>query len=229
VYVLALYLIHQPTQIASGPQRKGRMDVDQFTVFAEKFKAQGVEPRDVRLNMAIAEFQNNGGTYERALRLLRAAYEKGSLGQLAGAAKANNPLPLTSRTNDDEGQRSRADKANLIVPSSSPNQGKGQPMSADKAMHSMPSPLSLSIAKAAHKAVAKTVLDSFKVRDGRSIGDLAFCELEGLRFENAREASVIRQIQKHYANAPGNALVRDMIKESDLARFIQTGAEVADA
>ena len=199
------------------------------TVFAEKFKAQGVEPRDVRLNMAIAEFQNNGGTYERALRLLRAAYEKGSRGQIADAVNGQMRGSSTSRTNDDEGQSGSAEKAIVIVPSSSPIQGQGLQRSADKAKEALPSPLSLSIAKAARTAVARTVLDSFKVRDGRAIGDLAFCELESLRFENAREAAVLRLIQKHYANAPGNAIVRDLIKESDLERFIQTAAQIADA
>lgn len=92
-----------------------------------------------------------------------------------------------------------------------------------------PSATDLAAAKAARKAIALTVLDSFKVRDGRSIGDVPVADLEKLRNLNAQEASVIRQIQRHVANAPHDALVRDIIKASDLERMIQRAAEVADA
>lgn len=96
----------------------------------------------------------------------------------------------------------------------------------------VPRPVSaayIEAAKVGAKKIALTVLDSFKVRDGRAIGDLIFGELEGLRLGNAMEASIIRQIQRHAANVPGNAKVRDVIKADELERIIQRGAEVADA
>jgi hypothetical protein len=73
-----------------------------------------------------------------------------------------------------------------------------------------------------------TVLDSFRVRDGRSIGDVRIGELEGLRAANAMEASLLRQIQRH-AVADHDARVRDVIKPDDLQIMIQKASEVADA
>lgn len=247
-----------------------------MTAIAEKMKAKGVLPRDVRLNIAIAEFMNNGGTEARAIALVRAAYERARQGHLVNADKATYALPTPRAPNDSdkghyeladeakvtapaslspnddaEGLGSRSDKASTVLPTaSSPNEGKGQSGNADKAIGNLPAPSphgSEGHSRGADKAtqplppasgraavmraatnIARSVLDSFKVRDGRPIGDLAFCELENMRFDNAREAAVIRQIQRHYANAPGNALVRDLIGEDDLNRFVQKAAEVAE-
>ena len=247
-----------------------------MTAIAEKMKAKGVEPRDVRLNIAIAEFMNNGGTEARALALVRSAYERARQGQILRAEKANGEEPTPRAPNDSdtghsvgadnatcntpaslsphddaEGHLIHADNAKITSPTaSSPNEGKGQSSNADKAIGNLPAPsprgsegqkmvadkASIGMPSASGRAavmraatnIARSVLDSFKVRDGRPIGDLAFCELENMRFDNAREAAVIRQIQRHYANAPGNALVRDLIGEDDLNRFVQKAAEVAE-
>lgn len=247
-----------------------------MNAIAEKMKAKGVFPRDVRLNIAIAEFMNNGGSEGRAIALIRAAYERARQGQAfaadkaihdeppprapndsdtghsVGADKATCNTPVSLSPNDDaEGQQNPAEKATPTAPSaSSPNEGKGQTAAADKARRTVPAPSPhgseghranadkampalppasgrAAVMRAATN-IARSVLDSFKVRDGRAIGDLAFCELENMRFDNAREAAVIRQIQRHYANAPGNALVRELIGEDDLNRFVQKAAEVAE-
>ena len=225
-----------------------------MTAIAEQMKAQGIKPRDVRLNIAIAEFMNNGGTEERAIALVRAAYERARQGHSFRAKKANHWAPTPRAPNDsDTGQIDHADKAMVDSPvslspnddadghpryadkaketapsASSPHGSEGHLSDADKASPSFPSASGRAAVMRAATNIARSVLDSFKVRDGRPIGDLAFCELETLRFDNAREAAVIRQIQRHYANAPGNALVRELIGEDDLNRFVQKAAEVAE-
>lgn len=78
------------------------------------------------------------------------------------------------------------------------------------------------------KVVALTVLDTYKIRDGRAIGDVRYGELESLRSSNVMEAAIIRQIQK-YAQAAHDAKVRDIITADDLNRFKQKAAEIADA
>jgi hypothetical protein len=133
-----------------------------------------------------------------------------------------------------QGQSERAEKATKQAPSAGgvPRDGAGHHFAADKAMTHVPRPIPpayLAAARKEAKAIARTVLDSFKVRDGRAIGDLAFHEIEALRAANVREASVFRQIQKHVANADPWARVRDLIKAEDLERMIQRAAEVSDA
>lgn len=225
-----------------------------MNAIAEKMKLKGVLPRDVRLNIAIAEFMNNGGSETRALALVRSAYERARQGQgpfadkatvpkatprapndsdkghTAFADKATETTPASLSPHDDaDGRAMRADKANVQLHSaSSPHGSEGQTMTADKAKLGTPSASSRAAVMRAATNIARSVLDSFKVRDGRAIGDLAFCELENMRFDNAREAAVIQQIQRHYANAPGNALVRELIGEDDLNRFVQKAAEVAE-
>lgn len=225
-----------------------------MTAIAEKMKAKGVEPRDVRLNIAIAEFMNNGGSETRALALVRSAYERARQGHLVNADKATYALPTPRAPNDsDTGHAAHADNATCNTPASlsphddaeghlihadgakisspsalSPHGSEGHSRGADKATQPLPPASGRAAVMRAATNIARSVLDSFKVRDGRPIGDLAFCELENMRFDNAREAAVIRQIQRHYANAPGNALVRDLIGEDDLNRFVQKAAEVAE-
>ena len=77
--------------------------------------------------------------------------------------------------------------------------------------------------------ISRTVFDSFKVRDGRAIGDVLMGEVERLRSASAQEASVLRQIQRSCVAADPNTPIRDALKVHQMERFIQTGAEVADA
>lgn len=225
-----------------------------MTAIAEKMISNGIQPRDVKLTCAIAEFMNNGGSELRAIGLVKDAYERARQGHLTIAKKVRNGLPTPRAKNDSgnghvevadkakalapaslspnddaEGHAPAANKATATVPTaSSTNGSEGQDKPADKARNTLPPASGRAAVMRAATQQARSFLDSFKLRDGRSIGSIAFCELESLRFENAREAAVIRQIQKHYANAPGDALVRDLIREDDMNRFIQKAAEVAE-
>jgi hypothetical protein len=77
-------------------------------------------------------------------------------------------------------------------------------------------------------SIALTIFDSFKVRDGRPIGDVRFGELKRMMSANAIEAAVIRQILEH-GDAPHDARVRDLLKTEQLQRMIQRAAEIVDA
>lgn len=74
-----------------------------------------------------------------------------------------------------------------------------------------------------------TVLDTYKVKDGRAIGDVRFGEIERLRAESAQDALLLRQIQRYAANASPNDRVRDVVKLADFQRMQQKAAELADA
>lgn len=77
--------------------------------------------------------------------------------------------------------------------------------------------------------IAVTVLDSFRVRDGRPIGDVTFGELAALRGANLMEASLCRLIERHIANPAPDTKIRDAINADTLQRMIQKSAEIADA
>jgi gas vesicle protein len=81
---------------------------------------------------------------------------------------------------------------------------------------------------AAHTEAAKTIMDTYKIRDGRSIGDIQFLELEGIRSANAQEAALIKLIMRHASNVDPVLKVRDVIKIDVLQGMIQKAAEAAD-
>jgi hypothetical protein len=91
-----------------------------------------------------------------------------------------------------------------------------------------PSPAQRRAAASVAKVVAITVLDTFKVRDGRSIGDVRHGELGRMASTNLREAKVFTQIME-FASAPSDAKVRDIISAKELQRMIQKAAEYTDA
>lgn len=228
------------------------------TAFADKFAEQGMLAHEVKFNIAISELLNNGGSIERARALIDAVAEKmGSVGHAKDAFTGRTQLASASRLDDGgKGHAKGAVKAITAVPSPpSPERSAGQGKSADKAVSELPvaanqrdragpsrpagkaaksvhrsvSPSYVAAAKKAAKTIALTVLDSYKVRDGRSIGDLILGDLASLRAANAMEMAVIGYIQRHAGNATANQLVRDVIKPVDLERFIQKAAEFADA
>lgn len=113
-----------------------------------------------------------------------------------------------------------------------PKDGKGYSTSAEKARLLLPSPVShtyVEAMKTGSTVLAKSVFDSFKIRDGRAIGDLTFGEIERIRTTNVREAAVLRQVQKHCAYAEPGMKVREIVSREDMEKFIQRAAEVADA
>lgn len=230
-----------------------------MTALAEAFERKGISQRSVEFKIAIARFQNNGGTLDEALALVRVAYE------MSGEAKLVLPIGqcanASTRQQDTEADQPRsAQKAMIGLSASVPNDVADHVRFADKAFDGVsasspvatgraivrmpsgrtriarlvrePSVADLAAMRVAQKTATRamlTVLDSWKVRDGRAIGDVQFSELEGLRFANAQEAVLVDLIRKHASYVEPGARVRDVIKAEELQRMIQKSAEMADA
>lgn len=187
-----------------------------------------------------------------------ALHQTRGAGFVPTAAKASMGVPVPSRTNDGgEAESSLPATASERVPTppsqnassgadahvpqglkapspegATERDGRGFVPTAGKAVHPVPRPVAasyVSAMKANASTIARTVFDSFKVRDGRPIGDVTFGELGALLSENTREAAVVRQIMKHVSYADPSTKVRDVVKQADLERMIQRAAEVADA
>lgn len=204
------------------------------TAIGKAFERAGLHERDVKLNKALAEFFNNGGTAARAREIVEAA-----IGKLSGGGhtdRAENGLAKTAparQPNESGGPCRVAEKANNLMPSLSPERsGVGHPRPADKANSSVPRPAStayLAAAKAGAQAIAITVLDTWKIRDGRAIGKVRIGELAAISATNRMEASILDQIKQHVGGADHSATVSDVISVQMLQRFIQRAAEVSDA
>lgn len=136
-----------------------------------------------------------------------------------------------------DGHRTSANPANARPPSVSDRKPRanGPPVNVrlDQPLLAAPArPQSITDIRAARvvaQEMVRTVFDSFKVRDGRAIGDVLWSDLPRLHSANTREAAVVRQLMKSRAAVGPGLMVRDVVKTDELERMIQRGAEVADA
>lgn len=78
-------------------------------------------------------------------------------------------------------------------------------------------------------AIEKGLLDTYRVRDGRTIGNITLSELPELRAQNLQEALVIEKIKNHTANGAGYQLVREIISDESLQRFIDDAKRAYNA
>lgn len=221
------------------------------TLLKDRLIATGYVPREVAFRRAVALFINNGGTYERAFALLRESAKNagerwditpsaphrngGEDGHQNCAGKAISRIPESPPPDRSEEQQSssKEDNSSLSLPAIN-RTGAGQSQLASKAINAVPRPGSpsskyLSAAHSASREVARTVLDSFIIRDGRAIGDVTFGELEKLRRLDLMHANLFSQIRNHVANATPHMRVRDLIKPDVLERMLQKAAEASDA
>lgn len=228
------------------------------TAISEKFRRAGVVPRDVIFERAIALYLNNGGTIQEAKAILdRVAERMGGEGHRPCSREGHKALSNAVQPNDgDEGHRACFEKNISRVPSSpSQNSSAGQMLSAVEALPHVPAaatkrdgagqsgivdqtslivprPVSTGYIRAAKVAsieVARTVLDSYKVRDGRAIGDVSYGELRQLAKQNKMEAALCDMIEKHGVPPSQTTKIRLFISAERLERMIQKAAEVADA
>ncbi len=113
------------------------------TAFAEKFEQRGISRVAIKMQIAISEFQNNGGTYNALIAMVDAAYGMGSDGQGSNAGKAVLGLPSSPHTHAAKGHGNDADKANPRLPDAAPyGTEEGQANRADKAWDFMPTSVS---------------------------------------------------------------------------------------
>lgn len=141
---------------------------------------------------------------------------KASGGGRPGLAVNGQPLSAdAARTQTDGGGRSR-----------SANDGPDCP--ASPVRHIPLAKRGLAVISAVQEPARISLMDTLRVRDGRSIGDIWTDEYETIRTANAMEASIFRQLQRH--GVPGQRmLTRDFINVETLQRMQQRAAEVADA
>lgn len=199
----------------------------QPTVMAMAFARAGFNGSEARLRLlALDALNKHHRNIGRALPTFEAAIDDDS--DLIREALLHFLCRLDRELNDAGGHRANGSPENVAV--SSLGGGAGHEKTANQISRARPvrEPSAEDRAAAARVAsrVALTILDTFRIRDGRAIGDVRYGELDRLRGLNAMEAAIIRQIQDH-ARAPHDARVRDVVKAVDLNKMIQKAAEIA--
>ena len=176
---------------------------------AEALRNIGLSPEDAEFDLAIARYLNAGGTIQRARERLDIAARR---------------LPVLENTANQQSSDVTRQNRN----------GGGRPATVARDTNATPvrEPTSRQrgVAGELSKVLAVTVLDTFKIRDGRPIGNVRIGEVERLRAANVMEASIFRQIQHHVAGyTDGTTKIRDLITDKDFQRIQQRAAEVVDA
>lgn len=201
-------------------------------------RAGGPDANEARFRVELARYLNNGGTVERVYALLMEVAKKlpgegqGTTAAISQAVSAPSRQPVEGVAG--RGNLADSGQSTDARPSSSNRGGGGHIKRADgqkvtATLVREPSQQQITAAASVRKTIAITVLDTMRIRDGRSIGDVRFGELERLSSVNAIEAFVMRQIKNKFANAPDDARVRDLIKPDELNEMRQRAAEMSDA
>lgn len=167
---------------------------------------------------------SRGGPAGKVLEALPGAassVERG--GHIGSAHKARVVLPPRSPLDAVGGHPARASQAGPAVPStaSTAHDGPGRGHRAKAAADALPAPVvarrpnparGLAAMAAAQAPLVRSVMDTFRLGDGRAIGDVCWGEINGLIRDNGREGRVLRAIRLHIADAPADALVREIVR-----------------
>lgn len=154
-------------------------------------------------------------------------------GSLSELRRIFERLIAESSLNDDAGAHGqlRESAARSLPAASSPlANGKGLLVRAPERLMSIapparePSAAQRRTAGAIAKEVAATIFDTFKLRDGRAIGDVRYGELARLELSGLVEAEVVRAIRKRGV-APHDSQVRHIIKPAVLDRIVAKAKE----
>lgn len=173
------------------------------------FERAGLSRADMIFYSACAAFLKAGGTPERAAELMAQA----KLRSGDHVSVGDQTAPVTAP----QPHRGGGGRIRFVAPL------------ACAAPVREPSLQQRAASAAVARTISITVMESYRVRDGRAIGDVRYGELARLKAANAAEAAVVDQIIQHGKCEDHSMRVRDFVKVADLQRFIQRAAEMTDA
>jgi len=177
----------------------------------------GMNMTETRLRGIVDDmFKKFHGNAERALPAFwRAIRDDAEAGQLAVS-------PYLRRVFDDKNGVDKLKCANLDRGGVGPAISGGQAISARPGRE--PSDEDRAAGLRAMDRLKLTVYDTFKVRDGRGIGDVRWGQLASLEGADMLSAAVIRRLMKH-TQAPHDMTVREAVKVRDLRRIVSEARE----
>lgn len=212
------------------------------TQITDQLAQRGITARDVRLQIAIAEYQNNGGTFEQAEALLRAAYTDAAKGQDWSADKAIFPLPDAAPLRG-AGQPDSADEA-MSRPPAAPipsTRSGGQSCTAEEAKRWLPpapqprrevavghARRGLAAIAAAQAPVARSLFDSTRLPDGRTLREVHWAECPRLARQYRHLARVLHAIHNHATPSDPTATLDEIVSEAQLKAIIATAERAND-
>lgn len=207
------------------------------TEFTEKLAEKGILAINVELQLAIAKFQNNGGEYGVALAILNAAYGKG--GKAVGLVPEGQRLSAGApRTDAAKGQTIISDRAVDRVPDAATERSAGLATIADKAIAEVPdaSPRNkpghakrgLAAISAVQETVSRSLFDTTKLPDGRSLREVRWAEVPQLAQRYTFLARVMLLVHRRAVPADPAATLDNIVSEAELTEIIGSVEKLND-
>ena len=210
--------------------------MQKHTAIGDALAANGVTRLNVKFQLAIAEFQNNGGEYGVALAMLNAAYGKGSKAT-ALVPSGQNTDADASRQNGDAGRYGNADKAVNPFPASSPVRSEGQSPVAGRASQNMPSVAkrmpghakrgAIEIA-AVQDAISRSLFDTTVLPDGRKLREVHWAEVPALASRYSFLSRVMLVVHRKAVPADPAATLDQIVNEDELKEIIGSVEKLND-
>lgn len=201
------------------------------TAIADKLAEKGIHSRVVRLDMALAEYRNNGGSYQEAIERVESAFadQGASRYEFAARTLANRGVQL--RNGGEKGHLEPADKAKLRQPSSSPIQrSAGQIAVANKAVDDVPvaaprnkpghAKRGIQSIGAIQNVIAKSLFDTTKLPDGRTLREVTWSEVPHLAARYSFLSRVMVAVHRRAVPVDGNARLDTLVTEMELTEII---------
>lgn len=206
------------------------------TALGVEFAKNGIFPHNVKLQIAIARYQNDGGSYGVALAMLNAAYGRGSGGRESVAQSHGSSANASPQNDDATGRTATADQAALAPPAASspghytPNRSAGQSRLADKANHHVPDAAARKMPGHAKRGAAaigavqavmhKSLFDSTVLPDGRTLREVRWSECPRLSRRYRYLSRVLMAVHNVGIPADPNDTIDNLVNEDGLREII---------
>lgn len=90
-------------------------------------------------------------------------------------------------------------------------------------------PRGLAAIASVQQTMARSILDTFKLRDGRALGDVQWSELLHIAAANDRESRVLRAVYGYAHNVDPSSRVRDVVRPAFVEDAIKSAEAAHDA
>lgn len=191
------------------------------TALATAFAQKGVTSINVEFQLALAKFQNNGGTYGVALAMLNAAYGKGSGGRIQDTGDGRCQSADAPPIHDGEvGQRPAADKVRRALPTSpstSTGRGAPAPSAASRPGHARRGAIAIASVQA---TLAKSLFDTVVLPDGRKLREVRWSECPALAMKYRRLSRVLMAVHNAAIPPDVSATLDTVVNEKELEAIV---------
>lgn len=174
------------------------------TALGEALAAKGFNQRNVKLQIAIAEFQNNGGEFGVAYAMLCAAYGKGGDGRAYVADNGHgSTAEVSQRTTGHRGDATKAIPAALVA--------------AQKPGHARRGATAIA---SVQNTVAKSLFETIVLPDGRKLGEVRWSECPTLAAKYNRHARILLAVHRFAIPPDPSTTIDAVVPESELKNIV---------